>query len=137
MTAAGRAGEEVRRRGLLVPLGLLPAAWAALAVGGARPVPLFALALVLGGLSFGAGSALVNRILSRTDRAPALGGAAATVALNAGAFAGPLLAAAAAGATGDHRAAVWTSAVLAVLALVVLVASRTGPTASASVDARP
>ncbi|MER7623329.1 Cmx/CmrA family chloramphenicol efflux MFS transporter [Streptomyces sp. NPDC126503] len=137
VTVAGRAGEEVRRRGLLVPLGLLPAAWAALAVGGARPVALFALALVLGALSFGAGSALVDRILSLTDRAPALGGAAATVALNAGAFAGPLLAAAAAGATGDHRAAVWTSAVLAVLALVVLVASRTGRTVSASVGARP
>ncbi|WP_309049449.1 Cmx/CmrA family chloramphenicol efflux MFS transporter [Streptomyces sp.] len=138
VTAAGRAGEEARRRGLLVSLCLLPPAWAALAVAGVRAVPLFVLAPVLGGLSFGAGSALVGRILSLTTRAPALGGASATVALNAGAFAGPLLAAAAAGATGDHRAAVRTSAVLAVLALAAAAASaRAGRTASASGDARP
>ncbi|MFF5426204.1 MULTISPECIES: Cmx/CmrA family chloramphenicol efflux MFS transporter [unclassified Streptomyces] len=137
VTAAGRAGEEARRRGLLVALCLLPAAWAALAVAGDRAVPLFVLAPVLGGLSFGAGSALVGRILSLTTRAPALGGASATVALNAGAFAGPLLAAAASGATGDHRAAAGTSAALAVLALAAGAASaRVGRTASASVDAR-
>ncbi|MFF0286585.1 hypothetical protein [Streptomyces sp. NPDC005262] len=77
-----------------------------------------------GGLSFGIGATLVNRVLLVTSRAPSLSGSFATVALNAGAFLGPLLAGIATVTTRDYRDAAWVSAVLAATAAVVILASR-------------
>ncbi|MFI5794955.1 hypothetical protein [Streptomyces sp. NPDC051677] len=91
-----------------------------------RVVPLFVLAVVRGGLSFGVGSALVGRVMRVASHAPSLGGAFATVALNVGAFLGPLLAAATTGAADDYRGAAWVSAVpaAAATAITVTAASR-------------
>ena len=120
VTAAGRLADGRLRPGLVPVLCALPAGWAALALTAAAPVPLIVLSVVQGGLSFGVGSTLVARVLHVADRAPTLGGAFATAALNVGAFAGPLLAAAVTGATHDYRDAAWTSAALAAAAVVVL-----------------
>ncbi|MFD1152110.1 Cmx/CmrA family chloramphenicol efflux MFS transporter, partial [Saccharothrix hoggarensis] len=121
VTAAGRLGG-----GWLVVGGVcaLPLGWAALALAATHAVPLFVLAVVLGGLSFGVGSTLVGRVMHVAAHAPSLSGAFATVALNVGAFAGPLLAGAVTGTTGDYRDAAWVSAGLAATA-IVLVARRT------------
>ncbi|WP_261994221.1 Cmx/CmrA family chloramphenicol efflux MFS transporter [Streptomyces sp. t39] len=135
---AGRTGDGRLGRGLVLALLALPAGWAAVALAGGRPVPLFLLAVLLGGLSFGAGSALVGRVMRvASPRAPALSGAFATVALNSGAVAGPLLAGLVTGATGDARDAAWVSTALASAAALPAVAlrRRDGRRARAGADA--
>jgi DHA1 family chloramphenicol resistance protein-like MFS transporter len=105
----------------LVPVLLaLPFGWLLLAVTSTHAVSLFALTVVLGALSFGAGSALVDRVLTAAPGAPSLGGSFATVALNVGAVLGPVLAGVLTEATGDHRHALWLSAALSAVALVLL-----------------
>ncbi|WTW94035.1 MFS transporter [Streptomycetaceae bacterium NBC_01309] len=126
VTAAGRMGDGRLGRGLLVAMCVLPAGWAALAMTGAHAVPLFALTVVQGCLSFGVGSALVHRVMHVAHEAPSLGGAFAAVGLNVGAFLGPLLAGLATEAADDYRAAAWVSATAAVVAVpIALAASRT------------
>lgn len=110
VTVAGRRGDD---RLVRYAMAALPVGWAALALTAPGAVPLFLLTAALGALSFGSGSALVGRVLRVASGAPALGGSFATAALNVGAFAGPLLAGAAASAAGDQRAAAWVSAALA------------------------
>ncbi|WP_199440169.1 Cmx/CmrA family chloramphenicol efflux MFS transporter [Umezawaea beigongshangensis] len=124
VTAAGRWGGRVGPD-LVLAVCALPTGWAALALASTDAVALFALAAVQGALSFGIGSALVGRVVQVATDAPTLSGSFATVALNAGAFAGPLLAGAVAGTTGDHRDAAWVSAVLAAAATAVVLTSRT------------
>ncbi|MFJ3906356.1 Cmx/CmrA family chloramphenicol efflux MFS transporter [Streptomyces sp. NPDC090025] len=119
VTVAGRT--TVR---LLPALGALTVGWALLAGLATHPVPLFLLSFLQGALSFLLGTALVGRVLGHAAEAPSLAGAFATTALNVGAFAGPLLAAAVTGATGDPGAAARTSAALAALALVLAVGAR-------------
>ncbi|MFY7634725.1 Cmx/CmrA family chloramphenicol efflux MFS transporter [Streptomyces sp. NY05-11A] len=121
VTVAGRTGDGRMRRGLVRALCALPVGWAALAVAGTDAVPLFVLAVVQGGLSFGVGSALVGRVMRVASHAPSLSGAFATVALNVGAFLGPLLAGAATGAADDYRGAAWVSAALATAATAITV----------------
>lgn len=96
-------------RGVTGVLLALPVGWALLALTSAYPVPLFLIVVVQGALSFGAGSALVTRVLHLAADAPSLAGSFATVALNLGAVVGPLLAGAITGATGDYRDVVWLS----------------------------
>ncbi len=117
VTVAGRTGDGELRRGLVVALCALPAGWAVLAVTSAHPVALFAVTAIQGGLSFGCGSALVARVMHVAPGAPTLGGSFATVALNAGAFLGPVLAGFVTEATDEYRYAIWISAAIAVLAL--------------------
>ncbi|WP_329461122.1 hypothetical protein [Streptomyces sp. NBC_01431] len=88
------------RQGMVLAMWALPAGWAVLAMTSTQTAPLFIVAVVQGGLSFGIGSTLVNRVMHVAADAPSLNGAFATVALNAGAFLGPLLAGAATGADG-------------------------------------
>ncbi|MFJ9822956.1 Cmx/CmrA family chloramphenicol efflux MFS transporter [Streptomyces sp. NPDC101160] len=115
VTAAGRTAVRTPPA-----LGGLLAGWFLLAATAAHPVPLFLLAAVQGALSFGLGTTLVSRVLSLATDAPSLGGAFATVALNTGAFLGPLLAASVtAQVYGDPRGALWTSAALAATAAAV------------------
>ncbi|MET8979017.1 MFS transporter [Streptomyces sp. NPDC004539] len=115
VTVSGRVGE----RWLGVVLLVLPFAWAVLAVTGEWGGVLFGGALVVGGLSFGAGSALVGRVLYvASPEAPVMAGAFATVALNLGAFVGPLVAGGVTEVSGDYRDAVWVSVGFAVLAVV-------------------
>ncbi|MEU8542587.1 MFS transporter [Streptomyces sp. NPDC048717] len=114
VTVAGRASLRVP-----VVLGVLVPAWALFALVAAYPLALFALAALQGALSFALGTTLVSRVLRLASEAPTLSGASATVALNTGAFAGPLLAAAATAHTNDPRAALWTSTALSVVAAVL------------------
>ncbi|MER0443502.1 Cmx/CmrA family chloramphenicol efflux MFS transporter [Streptomyces sp. Edi4] len=123
VNAVGRATAGRLGQGVAIALWSLPVGWTLLALTSTRPVPLFLATVIQGGLSFGIGSALVNRVLHLASAAPSLNGSFATVALNAGAFLGPLLAGAVTGTTGDFRDAVWTSAALAAIAVAVAVAS--------------
>ncbi|MET9956885.1 hypothetical protein ABZ135_35790, partial [Streptomyces sp. NPDC006339] len=127
VTAAGRmaAGAALRPGGRV--LLAFAAGWVLLGATAAHPAALFLVAAVQGALSFGLGTALVNRVLHLASDVPALAGAFATVALNAGAFAGPLLAAAATGRTGDPTTAAWTSAALAGAAALLSAADRLRP----------
>ncbi|HET6286226.1 MAG TPA: Cmx/CmrA family chloramphenicol efflux MFS transporter [Amycolatopsis sp.] len=120
VTVAGRTGDGELRRGLVLALAVLPVGWAVLAATGAQPVALFILTTVQGGLSFGCGSALVARVMHVASGAPTLGGSFATVALNAGAFLGPVLAGFVTGSTGDYRHAIWISAAIALVLLPVV-----------------
>ncbi|GGP95581.1 Cmx/CmrA family chloramphenicol efflux MFS transporter [Streptomyces roseolilacinus] len=136
VTVAGRTGDGRLRRGVVVSLCVLPLGWAALASAGARSAALFAvLVVVQGGLSFGVGATLVNRVMHVASDAPSMGGSFATVALNAGAFLGPLLAGAVTGTTGDHRDAAWVSAALAATALAVAAVARSGAARPVGTDA--
>lgn len=122
---AGRTAAGLLRRGVILALWLLPVGWAAMAVAGSRTVPLFVVTVVQGGLSFGIGSTLVGRVMRVASEAPAMSGSFATVALNAGAFLGPLLAGVVTETTGDYRDAVWVSVALAATAVAVTSASTT------------
>ncbi|WP_181772785.1 Cmx/CmrA family chloramphenicol efflux MFS transporter [Amycolatopsis pittospori] len=120
VTVAGRTGDGELRRGLVLALCALPVGWALLATTGAHPIALFVVTTVQGGLSFGCGSALVARVMHVAPGAPTLGGSFATVALNAGAFLGPVLAGLVTEATDEYRYAVWISAAIAALALLAV-----------------
>jgi DHA1 family chloramphenicol resistance protein-like MFS transporter len=115
VTVSGRIGQG---RGMAGVLLTLPVGWAVLAMTGSSLVPLFLVVVVQGALSFGAGSALVTRVLRVAAEAPSLAGSFATVALNIGAVLGPLLAGVVTVATGDYRDAVWLSAALTAVAAV-------------------
>ncbi|MEU0923404.1 MULTISPECIES: Cmx/CmrA family chloramphenicol efflux MFS transporter [Streptomyces violaceusniger group] len=119
VTTAGRRADGELGRGLLLALCALPAGWVLLALTSPRTTPLFLVTIAQGALSFGIGSALVTRVMHTASRAPSLGGSFATVALNAGAFLGPLLAGIATGTTGDYRGAAWVSAALAATAVAL------------------
>lgn len=94
-------------------------AWTALWMLGESAAAVFVLSLVCGVLSFAVGSAVIGRIVREAAGAPVLGGASATVALNLGAFIGPLLAGSAYGSVGSPG----VLAVAAVLTIVGLGAS--------------
>ncbi|MFI0452805.1 Cmx/CmrA family chloramphenicol efflux MFS transporter [Actinomadura sp. 6N118] len=114
------AGRLDVRRGLVLAVCALAGGWAAMALTSAHAVPLFTLAVIQGGMSFGIGSMLISRVMDAASNAPSLNGSFATVALNVGAFAGPLLAGIASESTNDHRSAIWVSAVLAAMAIVAV-----------------
>ncbi|KZB86042.1 Cmx/CmrA family chloramphenicol efflux MFS transporter [Amycolatopsis regifaucium] len=124
VSVAGRTGDGELRRGLLWALCGLPVGWAVLAVTSAHPVVLFVLTTVQGGLSFGCGSALVARVMHVAPGAPTLGGSFATVALNVGAFLGPVLAGFVTEATEEYRHAIWISAAIATVAIVPALSAR-------------
>ncbi|MFE4869821.1 Cmx/CmrA family chloramphenicol efflux MFS transporter [Streptomyces sp. NPDC056682] len=136
VNAAGLMADGQLRQGMVLAMWALPAGWAVLAMTSTQTAPLFIVAVVQGGLSFGIGSTLVNRVMHVAADAPSLSGAFATVALNAGAFLGPLLAGAATGATGDYRHAAWVSAALAATAIAVTAASRPSPAHGKREEAR-
>ncbi|UUU36067.1 MFS transporter [Streptomyces sp. CA-210063] len=117
---AGRTAAGQLRRGMLLALWSLPVGWAVMATTSGETMPLFLVTVVQGGLSFGIGSTLVSRVMHVASDAPAMSGSFATVALNAGAFLGPLLAGAVTETTGDYRDAVWVSAALATTAVAVV-----------------
>lgn len=124
VNAAGRAAHGQLRQGMLLALWVLPVGWGLLAMTSTQTAPLFVVTVVQGGLSFGIGSALVNRVMLVASDAPSLSGSFATVALNAGAFLGPLLAGAVTETTGDYRHAAWVSTALATTAIAAVAVSR-------------
>ncbi|MQY05837.1 Cmx/CmrA family chloramphenicol efflux MFS transporter [Actinomadura macrotermitis] len=116
VTLAGRLSD--RRPGLVVAAGgpLLLAGWPALALLAGEPPALLALVFAQGALSFALGGTLITRVLYEAAGAPTMAGSYATAALNAGAAAGPPIAAAALGtATGP----LWVSGLLVLAALLV------------------
>lgn len=133
VTTAGRRADGEFGRGLLLTVCALPVGWAVLAATSPYAAPLFIVTILQGGLSFGIGSTLVTRVMRMASQAPSLGGSFATVALNAGAFLGPLVAGVVTETTGDYRGAVWVSAALAATAVAAVAASRAG-VARASVE---
>lgn len=120
---AGRLADRIPWCVIGVGGALSLAGWLALAWTATNPVAMLVLPLVQGALSFAVGSTVISRVLSRSDGAPTMGGAYATVALNLGAVAGPLLAAAALDGGGGRVAPVWVSVGLAAAALPLAAAA--------------
>ncbi|MGV9355222.1 Cmx/CmrA family chloramphenicol efflux MFS transporter [Streptomyces misionensis] len=121
---AGRLAD--RRPGLVLAAGgpLLLAGWPALALLAHRPVALFTLVFTQGALSFALGGTLITRVLYEAAQAPTMAGSYATAALNVGAVAGPLVAAAALTGTLGDTGPLWASGALVAVALAVAVPVR-------------
>ncbi|MEU0272304.1 Cmx/CmrA family chloramphenicol efflux MFS transporter [Streptomyces sp. NPDC006307] len=119
ITLAGRLSD--RRPGLVLAFGgpLLLVGWPALALLADKPVALLTLVFVQGALSFALGSTLITRVLYEAAGAPTMAGSYATAALNVGAAAGPLIAAAALGTAAGGLGPLWASALLVLVALLI------------------
>ncbi|MFJ8623507.1 Cmx/CmrA family chloramphenicol efflux MFS transporter [Kitasatospora sp. NPDC093550] len=118
-TVAGRLSD--RRPGAVVAVGgpLLVVGWPALAVTADEPVALFVLVFAQGALSFALGGTLITRVLYEAAGAPTMAGSYATAALNAGAAAGPVIAAAALGTDAGRLGPLWASGLLVAVALLI------------------
>ncbi|TDD33561.1 MFS transporter [Actinomadura sp. KC06] len=117
-TIGGRMS-DTRPMLVLVPGGIaLLAGWTLFTAAAGNQVIAFLLVFVQGTLSFAVGSTLIARVLYAATRAPSLGGAFATSALNVGAAAGPALGGAAIAAGLGYRSPLWLSALLVAAALV-------------------
>ncbi|MGW6268984.1 Cmx/CmrA family chloramphenicol efflux MFS transporter [Streptomyces sp. NPDC055060] len=125
VTVAGRLSD--RRPGPVIAIGgpLLLIGWPALAVLGKEPVALFILLFVQGALSFALGSTLITRVLYEAEAAPTMAGSYATAALNVGAAAGPLVAAASLHTGGGVLGPLWASGCLVAVALLIALPLRT------------
>ena len=134
VTVAGRLSD--RRPGLVVAVGgpLLLLGWPALAVLAIEPVALFVLVFVQGALSFALGSTLITRVLYEAAGAPTMAGSYATAALNVGAAAGPLIAAATLDTAAGNLGPLWTSGLLVSVGLLIMCPLRTVITAGRGVD---
>ncbi|MEU4000592.1 Cmx/CmrA family chloramphenicol efflux MFS transporter [Streptomyces fungicidicus] len=134
VTVAGRLSD--RRPGLVVAVGgpLLLLGWPALAMLAIEPVALFVLVFVQGALSFALGSTLITRVLYEAAGAPTMAGSYATAALNVGAAAGPLIAAATLDTAAGNLGPLWTSGLLVAVGLLIMCPLRTVITAGRSVD---
>ena len=120
VSIGGRFADRRPHQVLAIGGPLLLVAWPLTAVLATTPFALLLMVFVLGVLSFAVGSTLITRVLYAAADAPTMAGSYATAALNAGAVAGPLLAAA---TLADPRGPFWVSTALVGLALVVRVAS--------------
>ncbi|MHC3454986.1 Cmx/CmrA family chloramphenicol efflux MFS transporter [Streptomyces prasinus] len=125
VTVAGRLSD--RRPGLVIAVGgpLLLLGWPALAMLAHQPVPLFALVFVQGALSFALGSTLITRVLYEAAGAPTMAGSYATAALNIGAAAGPLIAAATLSTAVGTLGPLWASGLLVAATLLIAFPLRT------------
>ncbi|MEV4093409.1 Cmx/CmrA family chloramphenicol efflux MFS transporter [Streptosporangium saharense] len=121
VTVAGRLSDS--RPGPVVAVAgpSLLCGWVVLGLAAADPVALLVLTFVQGALSFGLGSTLIARVLYEAAGAPTMAGSYATAALNAGAVAGPALAAAMLAWPGGP---VWVSAALVATALLLALSFR-------------
>ncbi|MCX2971661.1 MULTISPECIES: Cmx/CmrA family chloramphenicol efflux MFS transporter [Streptomyces] len=134
VTVAGRLSD--RRPGLVVTVGgpLLLVGWPALAVLAAAPAALLVLVFVQGALSFALGGTLITRVVYAAAGAPTLAGSYATAALNVGAAAGPVLAAATLGTGAGRLGPLWVSGLLVAAALLVALPLRAVITADRSTE---
>ncbi|MFF9490477.1 Cmx/CmrA family chloramphenicol efflux MFS transporter [Streptomyces sp. NPDC014676] len=119
VTVAGRLSD--RRPGSVISVGgpLLLLGWPGLALSADEPVVLFALVFVQGALSFALGGTLITRVLYEAMEAPTMAGSYATVALNVGAAAGPLVAAATLSTAAGSLGPLWASGLLVAVALLI------------------
>lgn len=117
---SGSCADTAPRRCIKICGPLLLAGWIVIAVAGTEPAVLLPAIAVVGVVAFAAGGSLIVQIVVAAADAPTMGGAFATMALNAGAFLGPVVAGwslGAAGASGQAwcaTVAVATAGVLAV-----------------------
>lgn len=134
VTVAGRLSDQ--RPGLVIAVGgpLLLLGWPALAMLAHQPVALFALVFVQGALSFALGSTLITRVLYEAAGAPTMAGSYATAALNIGAAAGPLIAAATLGTAVGALGPLWASGLLVAAALLIAFPLRTVVAAGRSAE---
>ncbi|MGW0183711.1 MFS transporter, partial [Nocardia sp. NPDC003345] len=124
VTVAGRFSDH--RPGLVIAVAGPPLClgWAGAALTTGRPAVLLTLLCVLGALSFALGSTLIARVLHEAVGAPTMSGSYATAALNIGAVAGPVAAAAAYGSRFGVTGPLWTAGVLVAAALFVALVCR-------------
>ncbi|MFF6815659.1 Cmx/CmrA family chloramphenicol efflux MFS transporter [Streptomyces sp. NPDC012403] len=134
VTVAGRLSDQ--RPGLVIAVGgpLLLLGWPVLAMLADKPVALFALVFVQGALSFALGSTLITRVLYEATEAPTMAGSYATAALNVGAAAGPLIAAATLSTTAGTHGPLWASGLLVAVALLIAFPLRTAIEAGRSTE---
>ncbi|MEU3572487.1 Cmx/CmrA family chloramphenicol efflux MFS transporter [Kitasatospora sp. NPDC036755] len=126
VTVAGRLADRHPGRLLAVGGPLLLAGWPALALLAHAPAALLPLVFLLGALSFAVGGTLITRVLYEAAGAPTLAGACATAALNLGATAGPLLAAATLGTAAGGLGPFWASGLLVAATLPIAALRRRG-----------
>ena len=124
VTAAGRLSDARPRIVIVIGGSSLVLGWVALAVFATNPVAMLGLVFVQGMLGFAVGSTLITRVLYAAAEAPTMAGSYATAALNVGAAAGPVLAAAVLsvtpGALGPVRVAAVATAAAVLLAVPLL-----------------
>ncbi|CAM5580334.1 Cmx/CmrA family chloramphenicol efflux MFS transporter [Streptomyces griseomycini] len=135
VTVAGRLSDQ--RPGLVLAVGgpLLLIGWPALAVLADEPLALLVLVFVQGALSFALGSTLITRVLYEAAGAPTMAGSYATAALNVGAAAGPLIAAATLSTPAGNLGPLWASGFLVAITLLIAFPLRTVVTAGRSAEA--
>ena len=92
-----------------------------MAIFATNPVALLGLVFAQGVLGFAVGSTLITRVLYAAAGAPTMAGSYATAALNVGAAAGPVLAAAALGVMPGSLGPVLVAVVATATALLVAV----------------
>ncbi|MFD8563763.1 Cmx/CmrA family chloramphenicol efflux MFS transporter [Streptosporangium canum] len=119
VTVAGRLSDQ--RPGAVVAVGgpLLLGGWIVLGLTAFDPIALLILAFTQGALSFGLGSTLIARVLYEAAGAPTMAGSYATAALNIGATAGPVMAAATLNTRSAELGPVWASSALVAVALLI------------------
>ncbi|MFI7055581.1 Cmx/CmrA family chloramphenicol efflux MFS transporter [Streptosporangium canum] len=119
VTVAGRLSDQ--RPGAVVAVGgpLLLGGWIILGLTAFDPIALLILAFTQGALSFGLGSTLIARVLYEAAGAPTMAGSYATAALNIGATAGPVMAAATLNTRSAELGPVWASSALVAVALLI------------------
>ncbi|MEU9360991.1 Cmx/CmrA family chloramphenicol efflux MFS transporter [Streptomyces sp. NPDC048301] len=134
VTVAGRLSD--RSPGPVIAVGgpLLLIGWPALAMSAGEPVILLTLVFVQGALSFALGSTLITRVLYEAAGAPTMAGSYATAALNVGAVAGPVVAAAALGTEAGVLGPLWASGLLVAVALLIAIPLLTVITARRSTE---
>ncbi len=122
VTAAGRFADT--HTTLIIGAGgvLLCGGWVMFALTSDQAAALFVMSAVQGFLSFLVGSTLIARIMHHSAGADTMGGAYATVALNVGAAAGPVLGGLAL-ESGDSGPA-WASACLVATAVAIVLSRR-------------
>ncbi|MFJ7986737.1 Cmx/CmrA family chloramphenicol efflux MFS transporter [Streptomyces sp. NPDC096351] len=137
ITLAGRWSDPYPGRVVAVAGPLLLVGWPALALLAEEPAALLALVFLQGAGSFALGGTLIARVLHEAAGAPTMAGSYATAALNAGAAAGPLVAALALRAGAGPLGPPWVSTLLVLVALLVALPSRRMLTAARAVPPGP
>lgn len=121
VTVAGRLS-DARPRFVVVGGGsVLVLGWVAMALFATNPIALLGLVFAQGVLGFAVGSTLITRVLYAAAGAPTMAGSYATAALNVGAAAGPVLAAAALGVVPGALGPVWVAVIVTATALLLAI----------------
>ena len=121
VTVAGRLSDARPRLVVVGGGSVLVLGWVALALFATNHVALLGLVFAQGVLGFAVGSTLITRVLYAAAGAPTMAGSYATAALNVGAAAGPVLAAAALGVMPGALGPVWVAVIVTAAALLLAI----------------